>query len=58
MPGIEMVVGDGIAALEHDTAVRIGEGKWLPMTFVIVLLPALQQQSLGYAEILVMKELW
>jgi len=52
MPGIEMMVRNWIATLEHDTAIRVGERKWLPMTFVVVLLPTLQQQSFGYAEVL------
>jgi len=52
MPLIEMVVRDGVIALEHDTAIRVRERKWLPMALVIMLLPTFRQQSLGYAEIL------
>ncbi len=52
MPGVEVVIQARIHAVEHDSSIGLGETERLPMTFVVVLLPALGQQHFRDAEIL------
>jgi len=52
MPSVEVVIQARIHAVEHNSSIGLGETERLPMTFVVVLLPALGQQHFCNAEIL------